>query len=1222
MMKYGILDVGVNNTGTYLGNLNAQGEIVTDFSDLISLTPFDQSGLNGKNEDLRIAVTKPNSNNETFVFVIQWVSPGGGIPGVDEYQVLLKFKIDQTGINYIGYNNLPTDLGILGTGRQEFEVVTVGSNYRLATAGTQGFNQVLKVFDLDGTTLNIVPGSIKTAIILNADTGAGSDVGYVRGIEFNQSGDLIWFTHQPNINRPRIIECFDYNLNTILTPTWSPLSGSQFEYSYIEMGLDGNLYLPNATHLAQISNINTPLTSNFNGSFQSINYSANYWDYSYSDDYDKRYTMPDQIDGMDYAAHFNNDPVCCLTGLSYDKHTYTATTSFPGGNNQTWTGSQNPLNGGTGNIVYMSGDLIIPSGINVTIQGMTIYFHPDARVIVQRSNVATVQDGAKLTMNGSTFTVIPDCGNDFMWKGVEVQGWVNQSQLPITNSRQGYLEMKNFSRIEHAVVGAQAYDSDLTDGLDPTNKGGIIRTSNSTFYNNKIDVRVWDYDNFNPTSGAYYDNQAYFKNTEFLTDGPLHGGVLPTFHAYIYEANGVRFEGCLFENVQPTYYTEATRGYGIYNIKSKLTVVPSCSSLTYPCTSQIPNTFRNLRYGIYCKSGNSLTTIKIDQNEFENNLYGVYIGTIDFPTVTRNNFKIATSVNPDFEFGKTYGIYLNSCSGFKVQENDFREMDDPSSVTGQTRGVIVYNSGDGEIVPPSTIPHNEIYKNTFTDLLIGGQSQGINAPDHFNSSDPFNPIPGGLQWLCNDFNSEIIADLYVSSGRIDYNQGYYVSPLDEPLLAPFAGARNIFSHTSGGYDIAAVTGVQTFEYTYYLNIETEPLSYTTPTISTDDIPLTIDYNQSCPTKIAPSGLSGWGYIGMVIGKMDALKNEITAKKQIIDGGNSNDLLELITTGSSGSVKNTLLQFSPYLSDEVLIAYIESNPPSGHLQQVLIANSPLSASVTNTLNQTNLPMGIKKQINLVQTGNSSMTSLNNSINYLITEREYWVDEAIRYYLNDSIAINPIDSVIQILKLEERILRKEQLCDALIIKGDLADAQIVRNEIISEKGGETNYTRIAEINIDKRFSSDALHEINTDSSLVIEIESIIFDTTDPRICPRGEALLYEYIYADAIYHLVEPFYVNGDPKSAEAVADEETVDQQIQIYPNPTSSQFNINFEGYDQPENFIIEFYNVVGQKIITQQLIEGQFCLKINVENVTPGIYFVHIKNNEGTVQVNKVVVE
>jgi Secretion system C-terminal sorting domain len=1204
---YGIVDVSQNNSNPNF-NPNAEANLALGFQPVTNITGL-PAGTEPKNQAVYYAVDYNSTTDEYFVFIISYTST---LAVSSPFQRMTILKIDANGISHVNTIDLLDLFGVTQiTNRGEFEVVRLSnSNYRFAIAGSNK----LYFGEVDNINFNFVPN---TAIAVNLGLSISPQFeDFVSGIEFTQDGRYAYINHNPTNIRPFVTNCYDVQNNAWVTLNWASQVVTDFRHSYIERQGNGNFYMINSSNLAEISNANDPPNSFYDGTYQLVSYISNEWYQGFNDLENVRYTLPDQIDNLDYFANQSNSPQCCVKFNEYDAFNFTADINL--GANQMWTPNTNPINPGS-NLIYIENELRIPAGVNVTIDNMTFLFHPDARVVIERSDNQNTNNGAKLTMqNGTVFTVENRCGDEFMWQGVDVQGWKLQSQIPINNSRQGFLQMLSGATIEHALIGAEGQDiSNNTSGLD---RGGIIRTNNAIFRNNRMDIRIFDYDNFNPFNSAYFDNQSTFVLTDFITNGLLNTPSLFTaIHAFILNADGIRFLGCRFENETPTLYTEGTVGSGILNVRSKLTVVPSCSSLFIPCTGTLtPNQFNNLRYGIYAVSSNGLEALKIDQNEFTDNLFGVYVGGVDFPEITRNNFQIATSINPDFELGRTYGIYLNGSSGFKIEENDLSEFDDPSSITGQTRGIIVNNSGDGEILAGSTIPHNEIYNNVFTDLLIGGQSQGINSPDH---SDPFDPVPGGLQWLCNDFNTDISADLYVSSGRIDYNQGYFVNPILNPTTAPFKGARNFFSFTTGGEQISVVSGVQESVYVHYINPTTDPIDYSFPNFTKLGIPITISQNQSCPSKIL-GNIVAKEKIGLIFGKIDDLANEIDENKSLIDGGDSNALLNLIANGSNGSVKNALLGLSPYLSDEILLAYLATNPPNGHLMQVLSANSPLSQAVVDAIDAMNLPNGIANQIANLQNGISDLTSLENNIVSLTVNREYWIDEAIRYYLNDTLAENPIDSVIAILQNEDRIIRKEQLCDALIIKGDLANATIVKNDIIVKRGGETNFTRVAEINIDKRFADNPLEEINSDSTMTANLHDIAIDSSEARICPRGQALLYEFVYNDAIYHLVEPYMVNGNPKSQETADNLATdeVEKIVAIYPNPASTEVTIELVGYDDFIDGQINIYNLIGQKLIVGKINVSQVNT-INIANLPSGIYIIRLSNVNSDFYTEKLVV-
>ena len=166
---------------------------------------------------------------------------------------------------------------------------------------------------------------------------------------------------------------------------------------------------------------------------------------------------------------------------------------------------------------------------------------------------------------------------------------------------------------------------------------------------------------------------------------------------------------------------------------------------------------------------------------------------------------------------------------------------------------------------------------------------------------------------------------------------------------------------------------------------------------------------------------------------------------------------------------------------------------------------------------------------------------------------------------------------------------------------------------------------------------------ESSLNIEV------TADPEVIDEGESSQLtvtvtggsgEYTYA------WEPIETLDDPTIANPVAspvDPETVYKVIvtdsdgntavgevtvtirdwsvdemafrpSIYPNPSHGSFTIQAQG-----NVKYELYNSLGQVVISGQFSDNS--LQIDDENLTPGLYFLHI-NCESASFVEKIVIE
>jgi hypothetical protein len=81
-------------------------------------------------------------------------------------------------------------------------------------------------------------------------------------------------------------------------------------------------------------------------------------------------------------------------------------------------------------------------------------------------------------------------------------------------------------------------------------------------------------------------------------------------------------------------------------------------------------------------------------------------------------------------------------------------------------------------------------------------------------------------------------------------------------------------------------------------------------------------------------------------------------------------------------------------------------------------------------------------------------------------------------------------------------------------------------------------------------------------------------------------------------------------------ENSLEQQVKIYPNPFSTVFNVNIT----ESNLSYELINVVGQKIGNGILNNG--INTISMENQANGLYFIKIDNNETNESISKKIVK
>ena len=76
--------------------------------------------------------------------------------------------------------------------------------------------------------------------------------------------------------------------------------------------------------------------------------------------------------------------------------------------------------------------------------------------------------------------------------------------------------------------------------------------------------------------------------------------------------------------------------------------------------------------------------------------------------------------------------------------------------------------------------------------------------------------------------------------------------------------------------------------------------------------------------------------------------------------------------------------------------------------------------------------------------------------------------------------------------------------------------------------------------------------------------------------------------------------------------------INIFPNPTEGQLNINFEASDNEDRYSIIFRNLLDQKCLEKSFVGDN--VRINISDLKAGIYYVSIMNNEIILETKKII--
>lgn len=370
--------------------------------------------------------------------------------------------------------------------------------------------------------------------------------------------------------------------------------------------------------------------------------------------------------------------------------------------------------------------MIIPKGIDIEIQNMDFRFGPEGRIIIENGNGTL--EGGELTLTNTICQGV-FCDETNTWKGIEVWGdptQLNFGGLSGGKRRFGSILVQSSSQIKNAEIGILAASRQHAPTNNPKH-GGLIEVESSSFINCQRGIEM---------RAHKYFNYSYIENNTFTINDSYDHTTQPEAHITLREVGrgfGIPITGNTLQDVRPTSVIPLNRAWGIYSLDSKFRV-ESC-------------TLKTLRYGIYAVASIRTNTFFASNNLFDLNHRGLYARGIDYLSTIDNDFSVSGV------WSYSYGEYLNGCSDFEVQRNDFYCNQDGTSPLG-----IIINESNGF----DEIDANKIANNTFSDLFIGTSVYGDNDGVAGNPNDiPFlNP---GLHILCGDYTNNYI-DIYIPSG--------------------------------------------------------------------------------------------------------------------------------------------------------------------------------------------------------------------------------------------------------------------------------------------------------------------------------------------------------------------------------------------------------------------------------------------------------------------------
>ena len=896
-----------------------------------------------------------------------------------------------------------------------------------------------------------------------------------------------------------------------------------------------------------------------------------------------------------YMVKLNTDCFSKLSNFDYAigpnsvKGTNAGAFNVPPGQIVTWNSSKKIF----GNVL-VSGTLII-NGASTTIE------FSDSSKTGFRSGIE-INLGGKVIINDATLTSYQGCNEPGMWCGIIMNSNIqfNQNQtVPIGQPSIILNNAKIFNARRGILTGMY---NNLASG------GGIVKATNSTFKNCYIDVEFRPYNNtaFNTS----LSDLSFFQECNFLADQLLNEKSfvnstnfrIPTkTHVVLNSIKGVKFSGCTFKtdltNLANVILTD-DRGVGIKSFNSSFYVNDNCILATSNACAQFSGNakFENLQSGIIASSSNILKNYTVDNTTFLNCFKGIQQSGVNYSSVKNNSF-VVNAIVPPSEKACIKGInignpnqallcypaqyYLNQCDGFKHSNNVYKTLGSQNALG------TVFNSCNGT--------SNTSYRNNYSSMYRGHQLQAGNT---------------NLQVKCNVNATTKLNDIAVTSGFVT-NQGACVTPV--------APANNLFSHL--GPPESDIKSVSNFQYNFK---GTPSGGFQVPLYfsgSVGSFPCNLsavaafNYATDCPVEIGCS-------IPCNLAQISNLSNAIAQNNNLLAAAAAPSLIAIINTQSGGNVKNALLAKSPFLSNEVLLAFLNKTPrfSNGIIKNVVEANQPVTDPVWQVVVSLNLPNGIFNQLQNGQVGTNARQDLIDNTNLLLREKQSHINDALLLALNPNDSITDYAQVENIFRLDNTGEYYDDLVNLYFLTQQFTNAQAYIDSLNKKPENEN---LVSFLNLSKIAAQEGTWEnLIKNSSINEQLYTYAFNVNS-----NGSALaqaIRNFYTEESLYDAIENFNDGGtgaritEPLSE--IKNKSNANSDYVVYPNPFKNDLNIRYN-LTEGEKVKMHLTEIGSGKVIaSRELSSNEIEVKLNTENLVSGVYLIcFIKEGEVPVYIKLI---
>ena len=840
--------------------------------------------------------------------------------------------------------------------------------------------------------------------------------------------------------------------------------------------------------------------------------------------------------------------------------------------------------------MFVDGDVIIKPGAHLIIKDV-VYLHENSKIIVQRSEDPLIF-GGKLEIDGGKLT--NSCNGDF-WKGIEVWGHSDKNQNAV---EQGWVYVHNNGCIENAEIGILANKASTYEETGFT--GGVIRVNEGVFLNNKIAVKLENY-----TGESLTD---FFYCTFEVNDNWQHDAASPGDFVILDDYNiSPRFMACRFINKSAWY---EGLGVGIKSINSSVFVNGLCANSTMPCDEYVNSEFTGLLDGIYASGANPTGSLLTVMNSvFTNNKEGVYVGAINNFTITSNTFTVK-------DIGEHYGLYVEKCTGYHIEDNTFIGLGNSQDNYG------LYINGSGEY-------DNLVYNNYFENLYYGSVFQDINRITALGET-------GGLCVKCNDFVDNVYDIFIVGDKGIAFYQGSEVPTFPQYDETTYP-AGNTFTDISSLPEHIKDIQDQSLSIIYYYHQYSEGNPNIYPDFVTGNVTRRmVNSTYYVKSLSCPPTLDGGGSIESLKSDMVILGADVDSTKNVlanlVDNSDTDELnfdVQTAMPNESIETRDMLLEASPNLSDTVMISAIEAENvlPDAMVRDVLVENpqAAKSTKVQDALDErTNqLPGYMRVQISA---GVDTLSEVEVTRAYLSDYQQKYEKAFNRLhylYAHDTLVVNVNDSLMALYELKGGLLNKYRIAWMHFVEGDTITSDSLINQIQYEFELTSNQEverqdYLTYMGIVNKMRNDSI--TFPDSVMVAQLFNLMLsDNGMPAVYARNMLVFAgEYVYNEPLLKADTSFkttvYNNNFVNTGI-----DTVNKQMTIMPNPAYNYFIISYKLSSNTSRAYLSIVDIGGNYIDNIEIVDAQNAFVINTSGWKPGTYIVSLHREGSVIESKKI---